>query len=85
MLISLWTALAYADLDNTTSGGMPITIPIMTMVAGGVTIVFSKSQAEKRGTRLGMDAEGSGIKGLTWLIRAGGLGLIGYGVFQLLA
>lgn len=82
MLFPLWTALAYAGLDDTTASGTPITIPIMTMVAGVVTIVLSKSQAEKRGARLGMDPEGRAIKGLTWLIRAGGLGLMGYGVFQ---
>lgn len=85
MLISLLTPLALAGLnDMTTSNGTPLTIPVMTMVAGGVSLLISKSQAEKQASKFGMSRDGVGVKALTWVIRGGGVGLVGYGLFQFL-
>ena len=86
MLVTLWTTVAMAGLgEMTTSDGTPMTIPVMTMVAGGVSLLISKSQAEKQSSKLGMAPDGVGVKALSWVIRGGGLGLIGYGLFQVLA
>lgn len=85
MLALLLTPLAMAGLnDMTTANGTPMTIPVMTMVAGVVAIVISKLQAEKQGAKFGFEPGDSGTKALTWVFRAGGLGLIGYGAFQIL-
>lgn len=85
MLALLLTPSAMAGLnDMTTSNGTPMTIPVMTMVAGVAAIVISKLQAEKQAARFGFEAGDTGTKALTWIFRAGGLGLIGYGAFQAL-
>lgn len=59
MLVTLWTTVAMAGLgESTTSDGTPLTIPLMTMVAGGVTLLISKSQAEKQASKFGMGPGG---------------------------
>lgn len=85
MLALLLTPSAVAGLnDMTTSSGTPMTIPVMTMVAGVVAIVVSKLQAEKQAARFGLESGDTGTKALTWVFRAGGVGMIGYGAFQVL-
>ncbi len=86
MLISLWTSLAHAGLNDPYDPDNPgLLIPGLAAVGGLVIILFSKARAEQQGARLSMAPEDAGVKAFTWIYRLMGLALTGFGIAKLVA
>jgi hypothetical protein len=81
MLITLWTSLAYAGLNDPYDPDNPgLLVPILGILAGVAIVAFSKPRAEQQGARLGRDPNESGVKVFTWIYRVLGIGLAGYAI-----